>query len=306
MSLLALPVELLQLVLGLLGFSDLALRLRPVCRQARMLVVRQAAVAHTLEKAQLGPLLRGLDLSRLVSLTVSFGTGATSLEELDAGCLSTLDALSISGRTFSDSDLENLLRAAPRVETLKLEWSYGLTADALEHVGRLPRLRCLWWPRSLSHGLQHLPAGQLTEFGVRAYLNKPECRYISTCGAVFRNVQVLHVNDIDPPGQQVAGVLAHMPHLRLLHVNALLFGSSLQLINAWAEELFEVGASLERVEARSTFCDKFYLREYLKRDGLRLWLRERGRVQFYAEYGPDSAMMPWLAETCRPLGELVS
>jgi hypothetical protein len=123
--------------------------------------------------------------------------------------------------------------------------------------------------------------------------------------AVFSAVETLYVNALHPPGQ-LAIVLGAMPFLRLLRVDALLFGSTVLLVDTWVRGLFGLCASLVRVEVLSTLVDRVSRCQHLKRGGLKLWLRLRGHeVQFYAEYGPDSHLMPWLAESCRPLGELV-
>lgn len=294
--LLGLPSELLQFVFGLLGIAEFSRWLRPVCRQTHAFILKCNSVClpdHGLNAWQIKSLLRGLHLSSLVSLGLCL---VTKLPELDAGCLPILDALAISSRDIYSSCLKNVLCAAPQIRVLKLECSY-LSPDALQYVGRLHRLRCLWWPRAMHQGLHHLSAGQLTEFGISGLLNEDHQEWFSTSGMVFSKVRTVTMTALFPPGL-LAGVVAVMPKLRVLRVGSLLFGRTLAAVDGWARRLFVVCPSLLQVQVLSTYADH----EIFKVKGLKIWVRESPeRVQFYAEYEPVTTSMPELVSICKPL-----
>jgi hypothetical protein len=156
----------------------------------------------------------------------------------------------------------------------------------------------------MSQGLGHLASARLTEFGVRYPFILYEARFMARWHVVFSNVQRLELLAVHP-GAELPTVPERMPRLKLLRIKALLLAGTLEMVNEWALGLFESCPSLERVETRSRCSDRSQTREYVKVDGLKLWLREApGRVQFYAEYGPWSGFWDGLSEICKPLEAL--
>lgn len=306
-SFVSLPAELLQLVLGSLGVLELALRLRPVCRQARALAARQRSVGlqtRELQDGHLQALCSGLDLSCLVSLRLRLAPGLALNNLPVLSPLPALEELWLSGQGLSNRGLQAVLRAAPRLQSLKLTRCYCLTGDVFEAVARLSRIRCLWWPRSMSQGLWHLAGARLTEFGLRYAFIMYEAGFMARWHVVFSNVQRLELLTLHP-GAELPTVLERMPRLTLLRIKALLLAGTLEMVNECALGLFESCPSLERFETRSRCSDRSQTREL---GGLKLWLREAdGRVnivQFYAEYGPWSGFWDGLSAICKPLEAL--
>jgi hypothetical protein len=303
-GLLALPSDLQHVLAELLGLAELCARLRPVCRETRARTLRlpQVAVLQALSSRQVAALVRGLDTTRLTSLRLGLEP-SLDLSFDDTYRLPVLESLWISSPGLSNLGLESLLQAAPRVTTLKLTRCHSLTGTGLKFVARLlPRLRCLWWSESSCRGLEFLPTG-LTEFGARVALTDAAQNSIRAAGPALALAQVeTFVVKALHSGTQLLPTIMTMPRLARLRIDALLFGSTLKIISSWAVVLFVACPVLERFEARTTYYDRHMQEfQYVKRDGRKLWIREGGRVQFHADFGPYSDYLPWLQANCKPL-----